>query len=131
MRLVSFWLFWVLALLALVGLSSISVVTSDTGDPMLYIYSLIALAGISLATLLDYHWTTVVIYHAKSHSKRMEKEAKEKEKRTRAEARYKEHSRIALGGVEGDEESAGNPVVVPSNLASPRSPKPKDDFSKI
>ena len=92
MRQISFWLFWVLVLLGLVGSSSATVVTSDVGDPMLYIYSLIALAGISLLTLLDYHWTRVVLYHAKSHIKRIEQEVKEKEKRKRAEERYRRHS---------------------------------------
>ena len=72
MRLISFWFFWVAVLLGLIAMSSLSVVKSDVGDPMLYIYSLIALTGISLATLLDYHWTRVVIYHAKSHVKRIE-----------------------------------------------------------
>ena len=92
MRMISFYIFWIFVLLGLVAFSSVYVFKSDKGDPMLYIYSLFALAGISLATIMDFHWTKVIIYHAKSHSKRIEQEAKEKEKRGRAEERYRRHS---------------------------------------
>jgi len=89
MRNLSFYFFWALCLFILIGDATNEIFSNDESDPMLYINSMFWLSALCLVIIVDLHYCKVVMYHANLHKKRIEKEARKKAKKQRAEERYK------------------------------------------
>ena len=89
---------------------------------MLFLNTLIALACLSLAAIIDYHFTSVINYHARVHAKRIERERKERDKKARAEERYRSHSMRVIGqnDMNLDGSAVPNPIIVPER--EPKAP---------
>lgn len=122
-RRLTFWLFWGLSICGVVAYSCYQVFELQLADALLFVNTLIALAGLSLAAIIDYHFNGVIAYHARGHQKRIERERKEKEKKTRAEERYKRHSTLVIGQNDMNLDGSGvpNPIIVPEN--KPKKPE--------
>ena len=71
MRTISFWLFWVVAIGILFAVAMSQIASEKQADPMLYINTMFILSAILMCAIVDYHFTTVVNFHAKIHAKRI------------------------------------------------------------
>ena len=80
-RSLTFWLFWGLSIGGVIAYSFYQVFELELANADLFVNTLIALACLSLACIVDYHFCQVIKYHTKSHIKRIEKERKERDKK--------------------------------------------------
>ena len=78
MRLVTFWISWTLAMGVIVADAFSKVFEMDQTDASLFIDSLLILAALMFAMIVDYHWTKVIIYHSKVVARAKEKELRAK-----------------------------------------------------
>lgn len=82
MRLCSFYMFWLLIFGVYMG-DVIKQVYETEAEPdhSVYINTMAFVGGMSIAIISDFHFQRVVIYHAKTHAKRIDSENKAKLKR--------------------------------------------------
>ena len=96
MRLVSFFLFWAAIILSIVISSMIRASEQEETDVMLYINTLIILFLLCGVIIVDYHFTRVVLYQAAIRKKIIDRNLKAKQKKERAEERYRQHNKHRL-----------------------------------
>ena len=73
MRLLSCWIFWVVSILLVIIYASYEVSTNEDVDTLMIINSLLILTGLVICSLIDYHYSRVVLYYAKGHKNRLER----------------------------------------------------------
>lgn len=83
-RFCTFWLFWLTLFGIVIGTSIEKAIEGTESNATIYIDSFIYLAFLMLGTIVDFHWSQVLLYYAKNQVKKLEREEKEREKNDRA-----------------------------------------------
>lgn len=87
-RFFTFWLFWLILYGIVIGTQIEAAIEETDTNANIYINSFIYLSILMFGTIIDYHWSQVMLYHSKEQTKKMEREERESAKRDRAKERY-------------------------------------------
>ena len=95
-RVITFWVVWTAVFFGIMLSMILTQVEEDDANHGVYVNLMLVASLIVFGAIVDFHFTQVVLYHARIQAKRIRKEKKEKGKKNRAEGRFRRHSTLKL-----------------------------------